>query len=184
MKVLKLNNLSLYGYTNFVYRGIHPGFTMFGLLWILVQGIRKMALKSTEWSCRKPGFNYQHPHGGLQSSVAPVPGPLISSSGFQWYCIHIVHRHICRKNTHTDNMNIAAVNIYGLNFIIIFSLALSLLFLSSIPSASFLLPVLDFWEVESVVSQILDKHSITELYPQPYGYVFSSIGNRITWLYA
>lgn len=97
----------------------------------------------------------------------------------------IVHRHICRKNTHTDNMNIADVNIYGLNFVIIFSLPLSLLlFLNSIPSASFLLPVLNFWEVESVISQILDKHSITELYPQPYGYVFSSIGNRITWLYA
>lgn len=82
--VLKLNNLSSYGYTNFVYRGVHPGFTMFGLLQILVQGIREMAHKRTDWSSRKPGFNYQHSHGGLQSSVAPVLGHRISSSDFQW----------------------------------------------------------------------------------------------------
>ena len=35
------------------------------------------AVKSTGCSCRGPRFDSQHPHGGSQSSVIPVPERLI-----------------------------------------------------------------------------------------------------------
>lgn len=39
-----------------------------------IQGWREgSAVKSTGHSCRRPGYNSQHPQGGSQSSVTPVP---------------------------------------------------------------------------------------------------------------
>jgi hypothetical protein len=37
-------------------------------------------VKSTGCSYRAPRFNSQHPHGGSQPSIIPVPGDLIPSS--------------------------------------------------------------------------------------------------------
>lgn len=36
----------------------------------------------------------QHPHGGSQTSVTPVPGVLMSSSSFCQYCMYMVHIYI------------------------------------------------------------------------------------------
>jgi len=33
-----------------------------------------VVIKNTCYSCRGPGFNSQHPHGGPQASLAQVPG--------------------------------------------------------------------------------------------------------------
>ena len=35
-----------------------------------------------------------------QPSVTPVPGDLTPSSGILVYCMHMMHRHTCRQNTH------------------------------------------------------------------------------------
>ena len=37
-------------------------------------------VKSTGCSCRGPGFASQHPHGGSELPVTPVPGDRIHSS--------------------------------------------------------------------------------------------------------
>jgi hypothetical protein len=47
-------------------------------------------VKSTDCSFKGPGFASQHPHGGSQLSVTPVPWALMTSSGFPstrhtWY---------------------------------------------------------------------------------------------------
>jgi hypothetical protein len=36
-------------------------------------------VKSTGWSCRGTGLDFQHPHGRLQLSVTPFPGDLTPS---------------------------------------------------------------------------------------------------------
>jgi hypothetical protein len=44
-------------------------------------------VKSTPYSSRGLGFNSQHPHGGSQLSVTPVPGdlcPLLVSTGTRY----------------------------------------------------------------------------------------------------
>jgi hypothetical protein len=40
------------------------------------------------------GFGFQHPHGGLPSSVSPRLGDLAPSSGLCVHCTHIVHIHV------------------------------------------------------------------------------------------
>lgn len=36
----------------------------------------------------------------------PVPGGLIPYSGLQEYCIHMVHTHLYRQNTHTHKTRV------------------------------------------------------------------------------
>jgi hypothetical protein len=52
-----------------------------------------LVVKSTGCPSRGPGFNSQHPHGGSQVSVSPVPGDLTPS-----------HRYTCRQNTNTHTI--------------------------------------------------------------------------------
>ena len=51
--------------------------------------------KSTGFSSIGPGFNSQHPHGGSQPSVTPVPGDL-RAPGYMWYtyALRTTHIHI------------------------------------------------------------------------------------------
>ena len=53
--------------------------------------------KSIGWSSRGPGFDSQHPYGGLHPSVAPVPGRLMPPSGF---CQYQVYTWYIGKKTH------------------------------------------------------------------------------------
>lgn len=48
--------------------------------------------ESTDGSSRELGFNHQHPHGGSQRAVAPVPGYLTPFSGPGEYYMQVVHR--------------------------------------------------------------------------------------------
>lgn len=43
-------------------------------------------------SHRVTGFDSRHTHGGLQPSVAPVPGELVPSPGLHRHCMHTEHR--------------------------------------------------------------------------------------------
>ena len=58
-------------------------------------------IKSTSCSCRQPGFNSQHPYGGLQPSLTPVLADPVSSSGSQVPGTHVVHTYTCTQSTHT-----------------------------------------------------------------------------------
>lgn len=68
----------------FVYRilkNFKVGSLQFGsLIWVWRDG---SAVESTCCSCRRLGFQY--PHSGLQPPVSPVPGHLMSLSGFCWH---------------------------------------------------------------------------------------------------
>lgn len=46
-------------------------------------------------------FNLQYPHNGSQQSISPIPGDPTPFPALCKYYEHVVHRHICRKNTHT-----------------------------------------------------------------------------------
>ena len=41
-------------------------------------------------------FNSQHPHGGSQLSLMPVPGALTPTSCIRGHCMYVLHR----KNAH------------------------------------------------------------------------------------
>jgi hypothetical protein len=47
-----------------------------------------------------------NPQGSSQLSVTPVLGDPRSTSGFHRACIHMVHRHTGRQNTHTHQIKI------------------------------------------------------------------------------
>jgi hypothetical protein len=53
------------------------------------------AAGSTDCSSRGPGFGFQHPRGGSQLSVGPVPGDLTPA-----------HRHTFRQNTNAYKIKI------------------------------------------------------------------------------
>jgi hypothetical protein len=54
-----------------------------------------IAIESTDCSSNRPRVNSQHPHGGSQPSIIPVPGDLTPS-----------HRHICSQNTNAHKIEI------------------------------------------------------------------------------
>lgn len=60
------------------------------------------AVKSTCCPCKQSRFSSQHPHEGSLLSVLPV---LEGSDALFWLsqvlCSHVVHKHMCRRNTHT-----------------------------------------------------------------------------------
>jgi hypothetical protein len=50
-------------------------------------------VKRTDCFYRRSEFNSQHPHGGSQLSVTPIPGDLTLS-----------HRHTCRQNSKANKI--------------------------------------------------------------------------------
>lgn len=54
-------------------------------------------VQTTHSSSRRLEFNSQHSHGGSQPSVVPVPGDPMSLAALS----DVVHRRVCRQNTHT-----------------------------------------------------------------------------------
>lgn len=68
------------------------------------------AAKSTCCSCRGPEVNSQHPHGGTRPSVTLVPGDLLTSSCLYGHLHTLVHRHMCRPNTHTHKQKEMWIN--------------------------------------------------------------------------
>jgi hypothetical protein len=48
-------------------------------------------VKSTGCSCGEPRFNSQHPHGGSQPSVIPVPWDPLAFMGTRCACDSFTH---------------------------------------------------------------------------------------------
>jgi hypothetical protein len=60
------------------------------------------AIKKTCYSFRGLRFSSQHPYGGSQLSMTPVPWDLMPSSGFHGRCMPVVHRCSHRQDTYTQ----------------------------------------------------------------------------------
>ena len=62
-------------------------------------------VKNADCSSRGPGFNSQHPHGGSQTSVTPVPENPTPSRDTPFCPLwapgtHVIHRHVCKTPIH------------------------------------------------------------------------------------
>lgn len=51
-------------------------------------------------SCRRPRFGSQHPYGGSQPSLSPVPTDLMPSSGLHGHQAHTWCTHMHASKTH------------------------------------------------------------------------------------
>jgi hypothetical protein len=71
-----------------------------------------LAIKRTGCSCRKPWFNFQHPHGSSQLPVTPVLGDPTPPSGLRGHCMHLMNRYTRRQNNyaHTIQYNTIQCN--------------------------------------------------------------------------
>jgi hypothetical protein len=60
-----------------------------------------LVVKSTDSSCRGSRLESQHPHGGSQRSVTPVPRSLMPSAGIREHCMNTVHPPISLQEEHS-----------------------------------------------------------------------------------
>ena len=58
-----------------------------------------LAIKNPDCSYREPSFSDLYLQGGLLSSVTPVAGDLMPSSGLYRHCTCMMLVHGCRQNT-------------------------------------------------------------------------------------
>lgn len=67
---------------------------------MILRGWRVSVVKSTGYSgSRGPVLNSQHPHGGSQLPVTPIPGMMPTSGLLQVPGTHMMYKHTCKENT-------------------------------------------------------------------------------------
>lgn len=65
---------------------------------------RGSMVRNTRCPCREPGISFQHLHADLPSSLTPVLGDPVHSSGLYRYQAHTVNIHTHRSNIYTHNV--------------------------------------------------------------------------------